>query len=85
MKLLVKGQGRLNGRCSLPSDKSISHRSLMLGVLAQSEMVIHNLLPSADVLSTLSCLKQLGFSIEENDGIRIHPEGHRLQQNISEE
>ena len=46
----------------IPPDKSISHRALILGSMGKGETVIHNLLESKDVLSTVRILKKLGLS-----------------------
>jgi len=54
------------GRLTVPGDKSISHRALMLGAIAEGETVIQNLAPGEDVRSTMRCLRQLGVSIQEN-------------------
>lgn len=54
------------GDLKLPGDKSISHRALIFGALAEGqETEISNLLESADVESTARCLRQLGVKIEK--------------------
>ncbi|MFO8009199.1 MAG: 3-phosphoshikimate 1-carboxyvinyltransferase [Dehalococcoidia bacterium] len=55
---------RLKGEITPPSDKSISHRSLILNSMAAGEASISNFLPAADCLSTLSCLQAIGVNIE---------------------
>jgi 3-phosphoshikimate 1-carboxyvinyltransferase len=57
----------LRGRLTVPGDKSISHRALMLGAIAEGETRIRGLAPGEDVRSTLSCLRQLGVSIQEQN------------------
>jgi 3-phosphoshikimate 1-carboxyvinyltransferase len=52
----------------VPGDKSISHRALLLGALAEGTTTVHNFLRSADCLSTASCLKALGVGIEGLEG-----------------
>ncbi len=48
-ELMIKNTGQaLHGRIRVPGDKSISHRSLMLGALAEGETVIHGLLLGED-------------------------------------
>ncbi|MDS1030674.1 3-phosphoshikimate 1-carboxyvinyltransferase [Bacillota bacterium LX-D] len=54
----------LKGEISVPGDKSISHRALIIGALAQGKTEIHGFLPGADCLSTLNCLRQMGIEIE---------------------
>lgn len=57
---------RISGLIDLPGDKSISHRSLMLGALAQGVSIIHNISTGEDVESTKKCLKKCGIKIENN-------------------
>ncbi len=54
----------------MPGDKSISHRSLMLGALAVGETEIHGLLEGEDVLRTAAAMRQLGGEAERGaDGV----------------
>lgn len=53
----------IKGKISVPGDKSISHRSLMFGALAEGQTEINGLLESGDVLATLSALKKTGTTI----------------------
>lgn len=48
----------------VPGDKSVSHRSLIFGAIASGSSEIKDILDSADVRSTASCLRQLGVDIE---------------------
>jgi 3-phosphoshikimate 1-carboxyvinyltransferase len=57
----------LNGRFSLPGDKSISHRALMLSAMAIGESKISGLLESADVLATAAAMRAYGASVEHGD------------------
>ena len=61
----ITGSRPLRGELTLPGDKSISHRSLLLGSLASGETAIENLATGEDVQSTMRCLRQLGLSVEE--------------------
>lgn len=54
----------LNGRLKVPGDKSISHRLLMLGALAEGNSQFTGLGDGADVRSTAACLRELGVEIE---------------------
>jgi len=54
----------LHGFAAVPGDKSISHRALMLGALADGTGRIEGFLPSGDCLATLSCMRRLGVEIE---------------------
>ncbi|HEC22676.1 MAG TPA: 3-phosphoshikimate 1-carboxyvinyltransferase, partial [Chloroflexi bacterium] len=66
--LTVRPGHRLSGTASVPGDKSISHRALILGALADGENVIENWLVAGDTLATLGALEALGVEIERRDG-----------------
>ncbi len=55
----------LRGRISIPGDKSISHRALMLGSLAEGETKIRGLLLGEDPRSTAACFSAMGAEISE--------------------
>src|SRR5215471_17708014 len=57
--------GALRGHISVPGDKSISHRALILGALSVGETKISNLLRGDDVLRTLAAVRGLGASVTE--------------------
>jgi 3-phosphoshikimate 1-carboxyvinyltransferase len=59
--------GALSGSVRVPGDKSISHRSLMVGALAVGETVIEGLLEGEDVLRTAAAMRALGASAERRD------------------
>ncbi len=59
---------RLRGEIAVPGDKSISHRAVMFGALADGTTEITNFLRGADCLSTISCFRQMGVSIKEGNG-----------------
>ncbi len=54
---------RLAGDIVIPSDKSLTHRSVMFSALAKGTSVIHNPLPAVDCLSTASVMKALGADV----------------------
>lgn len=56
---------KLRGTVTVPGDKSISHRSVMLASLAQGTSEITNFLEGADCLSTIACFRRLGTEIEK--------------------
>jgi 3-phosphoshikimate 1-carboxyvinyltransferase len=56
---------KVHGSLRVPGDKSISHRSLILGTIAQGESRIRGILPSADVHSTAGVLRTLGAEIPD--------------------
>src|SRR3546814_1249216 len=57
----------LIGQVRVPGDKSISHRSLMLGALAIGETVIEGLLEGEDVLATAAAMRAMGASAERSE------------------
>ncbi|MEM5687480.1 hypothetical protein AAHB49_19075 [Bacillus cereus] len=56
----------LNGNITIPGDKSISHRAVMFGAIAEGKTTIKGFLPGADCLSTISCFKEMGVDIVQN-------------------
>ncbi|WP_062347616.1 3-phosphoshikimate 1-carboxyvinyltransferase [Novosphingobium sp. CCH12-A3] len=69
--------GPLKGRIRVPGDKSISHRSIMLGALAVGETRVTGLLEGEDVLSTAAAMRAMGATIERDaDGMwHVHGVG----------
>ena len=66
----------LKGELTIPGDKSISHRAVMLGAISQGTTSVTNFLRGADCLSTISCFRKMGIAIEENPTeILIHGKG----------
>ncbi len=63
----VEPGGRLSGRLRVPGDKSISHRSVILGALADGVTRVTGFLEGADALSTRDALRALGAHIEGPD------------------
>ncbi len=71
----------LNGTITIPSDKSISIRSLIIGSLCIGNAKIFNLLESDDVISTLKALEKLNIKIEKNkDFYEIYGQGGYFQE-----
>ena len=58
----------LRGEITVPGDKSISHRSVMFGALAEGTTEIDGFLAGADCLSTISCFRKLGIPIDITTG-----------------
>ena len=66
----------LKGEVSIPGDKSISHRAVMFGSLAEGTTEVTNFWQGADCLSTISCFRKLGIEIENtSQRILIHGKG----------
>ncbi len=62
-----KAAGALTGRIRVPGDKSISHRSIMLGALAVGETRVIGLLEGEDVLATAAAMRAMGASVERDE------------------
>lgn len=69
----------LRGSLRVPGDKSISHRALLLGALADGSSHVSGFLPAGDCLATLACLRALGVEITVHDPttLTIHGRGLR--------
>ncbi len=59
---------RARGEITVPGDKSISHRAVMLGALCRGKTRISGFLMGADCLSTISCFRAMGAEIQEAAG-----------------
>ncbi|MBQ0059608.1 MAG: 3-phosphoshikimate 1-carboxyvinyltransferase [Lachnospiraceae bacterium] len=75
----IDAVSHLKGTLCIPGDKSISHRSVMLGSLAKGSTHITGFLPSADCLATMDCMEKMGVTIDrlsENEmivhGVGLH-------------
>jgi 3-phosphoshikimate 1-carboxyvinyltransferase len=65
----VQTGGQLSGQVRVPGDKSISHRAIMLGAIADGETRIRGFLRAADCLATVQAFRAMGVRIEDqNDG-----------------
>lgn len=68
----------LKGEVTIPGDKSISHRSIMLGSIALGTTEITHFLEGADCLSTIDCFRKMGVEIERKpSSILVHGKGLR--------
>ena len=78
MELVLEKVNKLTGNIFVPGDKSISHRSLILGSISQGETRVYNLLNSLDCLRTLECMQSLGVKIEIDEDSSVNIEGKGL-------
>lgn len=75
--LVVTGGRPLRGRLRVPGDKSISHRALLLGALADGTSVVRGLSPGDDVARTRAAVEAMGASV---DGDRVTGGRRRLHE-----
>lgn len=81
MKIIEGSPGALIGRIAVPGDKSMSHRAVILGALAEGQTQIYNFLFSDDCLKTVEAFKKLGANIQlKNDYIIVDSEGYKSFQ-----
>jgi len=64
---IAKPGNTLKGMVTAPGDKSISHRAIIFGALAEGDTHVTGLLRGSDIMSTVGAMKALGATITEND------------------
>ncbi|MEK4083893.1 3-phosphoshikimate 1-carboxyvinyltransferase [Psychrobacillus sp. FSL K6-1415] len=75
-KKLDYAQPSLEGTIRIPGDKSVSHRSIMFGAIAEGTTTVEGFLQSDDCLSTIDCFQKLGVEISiEGDKVKIISKG----------
>jgi len=74
----VEPGGEVAGELTVPGDKSISHRALMFGGIADGETEITGFLAGEDCLATLRALQALGVRIERPEPHRVHVSGRGI-------
>lgn len=77
-RMLVNPVGPLKGELTLPGDKSITHRAVILGSLADGVTEITGALRSHDCRDTAKAFRAMGIAIEELDGERLQIHGGGL-------
>ncbi len=76
MDYVVQPGGTLRGQLTVQGDKSVSHRALICGAIAEGQTCIRNLCPGGDVQSTIACLRALGVHIEQaGSEVVVHGRG----------
>ncbi|MBQ9983052.1 MAG: 3-phosphoshikimate 1-carboxyvinyltransferase [Lachnospiraceae bacterium] len=78
--MIMKHFDKLKGEVTVPGDKSISHRSIMLGSLAKGTTEVTGFLQGADCLSSISCFQKMGIEIENDKTTNtVHIRGNGLR------
>src|SRR5690348_4846622 len=71
-RYVVEPGGKIEGELTVPGDKSISHRALMFGGIAEGDTEITGFLAGEDCLATLRVLQSLGVRIERSEEELAH-------------
>lgn len=77
MSYVVEPAALTSGTVTVPGDKSISHRALILGAVAEGQTSITGFLAGEDCLASLAALRSLGVSVEQqsDNEVRVHGVG----------
>lgn len=78
MKKINYYNSTLNGEIHVPGDKSISHRAVMFGAIANGTTKVEHFLPGEDCLSTISCFEKMGVIIQR-DGENVTVNGNGFE------
>ncbi len=75
---VVQPSAQAGGSVRVPGDKSISHRALMLGSIAEGITEVRGFLESEDCLATMKAMRALGVRIEQTGAqeVRVHGVGY---------
>jgi 3-phosphoshikimate 1-carboxyvinyltransferase len=78
----IQPANTVKGEICVPGDKSISHRSIMLGAIANGITVVHGFLRGEDNFSTMNAFRAMGVTIDDDGStLQIHGRGlHGLQE-----
>lgn len=79
MRLQVTPSAAKDSVVTVPGDKSISHRALMLGAIADGETSVSGFLAGEDCLATLAAMRTLGINIEQHSATELSIRGNGLQ------
>lgn len=69
--LVIEKASKIYGDISVPGDKSISHRAVMMAAISRGRTIVEGFLNGQDCLSTINCFRRMG--------IRIEQQGHRVE------
>ena len=79
--MIITKTTHIKANITIPGDKSISHRAIMLGSLAAGVTRVRNFLIGDDCLATIECFAQMGIDIRQDTDITIYGKGlHGLKQ-----
>lgn len=75
--LIIEKTGRISGTITVPGDKSISHRAVMLAAISKGKTIVEGFLQGQDCLSTINCFRSMGIDIKQQ-GQRVEIAGRGL-------
>ncbi|PYZ99778.1 3-phosphoshikimate 1-carboxyvinyltransferase [Gammaproteobacteria bacterium 2W06] len=78
-RFIVEPGGALSGTLQVPGDKSISHRAVMLGAIAEGETTVSGFLDGDDAMATLAAMRALGVAIDGPEQGRLRIQGVGLR------
>ena len=80
MELRVKRAPRIDLEITVPGDKSISHRAVIVAALSNGACTLHGFLPSEDCMHTVNAMRALGIKIEQPQATKlvVHGKKRRL-------
>src|SRR6266699_1838616 len=85
MELRVKRAPRIDIEITVPGDKSISHRAVIVAALSNGLCTLHGFLPSEDCMHTVNALRALGIKIEQPEPTTLIVHGKRRVLNAPKE
>lgn len=77
-QLQIQPSSRVEGTIIVPGDKSVSHRSLMLGAIADGTSHVTGFLPGEDCLATMAAMRAMGIEVREQDATTIEVVGQGM-------
>ena len=77
MELRIKRAPRIDIEITVPGDKSISHRAVIIAALSNGVCTLHGFLPSEDCMRTVNAMRALGVKIEQSEPDRLIVHGRR--------
>ncbi len=77
-KLILRPTNALKGSITVPGDKSLSHRAVMFGALADGVSQVRGWLPAGDTEASLACMRALGMQIDRHDPTTLTVHGGKI-------
>jgi len=78
-QLRIQPSDRVEGLVTVPGDKSVSHRALMLGAIAQGTSRVTGFLPGEDCLATMAAVRAMGVEVVQHDATTIDVRGQGMR------